>query len=188
MVRMMTVMCLISLNGMAQQEVYVRPGLLRSSLTFSPSAKLNNSTTNYYLTGFLEGYIGDNLSIRGETHYLLGADNGELSPFFKSSIRTSFGIQYHKNVKNFDSYIGFLPSVSFSQLNEEFVSTGVARNHFEPSFALKAGVTYYVYKFFHFFLEATYYNTTIRALDRINGRADEFMFSAGLGFNINTKK
>ena len=185
---MYIVMCLISLNGIAQQEVYVRSGLLRSSLTFSPSLMLNNTTTNYYLSGFVEGYLGDNLSLRGESHYLLGADNAELSPYFKNSIRTSFGIQYHQNIKNFDSYIGFLPSISFSQLNEEFESTGRNTNHFEPSFALKAGITYYVYKYFNFFIEMTYYNTTIRILDRINGRADELMFSAGLGFNINAKK
>ena len=81
-----------------------------------------------------------------------------------------------------------MPSFSLSQLNKEVDIDRKHPFHFEPSFAIKAGVTYYVWKFFNFFAEATYYNTTIIGLDRIDGRSDELMISAGLGFNINTKK
>lgn len=182
------IMCLLSLNGVAQQEVYVRPGLIRSTMTFSPSYMLNNKTTNYYLTGLLEGYLNKTLSIRSEAHYLVGSKSPDLSPHFKNSVRASLGIQLHKNIKNFDSYVGFMPSFSLSQLNKEVDIDGKHPFHFEPSFAIKAGVTYYVWKFFNFFAEATYHNTTIIGLDRIDGRSDELMISAGLGFNINTMK
>ncbi len=185
---MIIALCLVALNGTAQQETYIRPGLLRSTMTFSPSYMLNNTTTNYYVTGLLEGYLNENLSIRSEAHYLVGAKSPELSPFFKNSIRASLGVQLHAPIGNFDSYLGFAPSFSVSQLNAEVDANGDHPFHFEPSFAIKAGFTYYVWKFFNFFAEATYYNTTVLNLDRINGRADELMISVGLGFNINTKK
>ena len=186
--RILIFMCLISLNGMAQQEMYVRSGLIRSTLTYSPSFMLNNETTNYYVTGLLEGYLNKNLSIRSEAHYLVGGKSPNSSPYFDNSIRASLGIQLHKPINNFDSYLGFMPSFSVSQVKRELDVNGKHPFHFEPSFALKAGVTYYVWKFFNFFAEATYYNTTILGMDRINGRADELMISAGLGFNINSKK
>ena len=189
MVRMLIIsMCLFSLMGNAQQEKYIRGGLIRSTLTYSPSFMLNNTTMNYYLTGLLEGFISKNLSVRSEAHYLLASTNGTGSTFFKNSIKASLGIQLHKNINNFDTYIGFLPSFSFGQLNAELDSKGKHPNQFEPSFAIKAGMTVYVWKFFNFFAEATYYNTTFVGLDRINGRADELMISAGLAFNINTVK
>ena len=183
-----TIMCLISLNGVTQQETYVRSGLIRSTMTFSPSFMLNNKTTNYYVTGLLEGYLNKNLSIRSEAHYLVGGKYPDMAPFFKNSIRASLGIQLHKSVGNFDSYVGFLPSFSVSQVNADVDAYGNRPFHFEPSFALKAGVTFYVWKFFNFFAEATYYNTTIQELNRIEGRADELMISAGLGFNLNALK
>ena len=184
----MIIMCIISLNGIAQQETYIRSGLIRSTMTFSPSFMLNNKTTNYYVTGLLEGYLNKYLSIRSEAHYLVGGKSPDLDPFFKNSIRASLGIQLHKPIGNFDSYIGFLPSFSVSQINADVDANGDHPFHFEPSFALKAGVTFYVWKFFNFFAEATYYNTTVRELDRIDGHADEFMISAGLGFNLNVLK
>ena len=39
--RLIIALCLISFSSQAQQEVYVRAGLLNSALTFSPSFMLN---------------------------------------------------------------------------------------------------------------------------------------------------
>ena len=57
-----------------------------------------------------------------------------------------------------------------------------------PSFALTAGTSFYVWKYFHFFANLSYVNSTAHGINGGSMRADELIFSAGLGFNLNTKK
>jgi hypothetical protein len=57
-----------------------------------------------------------------------------------------------------------------------------------PSFALKVGADYYVWDYFHFFANLTYVNSNIRGTQTGIHKMDELLFSAGLGFQINTIK
>lgn len=176
--------CLVALNGTAQQEDYIQPGLIKSSLTISPSWMLNKPEANYYLTGFLEGYLTKHVSWRGETNYFI--DGRDENPFYKFNSQTSFGVLAHVNKNNLDAHVGFMPGLSINQVNGDVNAQG--KNHFTPTFSINAGATYYMWKFFHVFANATYIHATINGLDReagLDGRADEFMISAGLGFNLN---
>jgi hypothetical protein len=70
--------------------------------------------------------------------------------------------------------------------NQSFLTGN--RTHVAPSFAMKSGVSYYVWKYFHFFADLTYVNSTLRGTSFGSHRMDELVFSAGLGFQINVKK
>lgn len=170
----------------AQEDIYVRPGLITATSTISPSFMLNRKEVNYYVTGFFDVRIDKNLSFRGETHYLTGSNKD--TPYFRNNSRTHFGVQYHKSVKNFDSYIGFMPGFSVLQLTDDRSIGNEQMTRFVPGFTANIGVTYYVWKYFNFFANFTYHNTTVRGVTQTNNRADEFMISAGLGFNINAVK
>ena len=79
-----------------------------------------------------------------------------------------------------------MPGFTIAQVNRNFNQQGKNPVHFVPSFSANIGVTYYVWKVFNFFANVTYINSTVRGMDNsVNGRADELMISAGLGFNVN---
>ena len=170
----------------AVEKYYVRPGLITSTATISPSIMLNRNQINYYVTGFWQIRFHKNLTFRGEGHYLTGGNKD--IPYFRNNGRAHFGVEYHKSVKNFDSYIGFMPGFSILQLTDDRSLADEQMLRFVPTFSANIGVTYYVWKYFNFFANFTYLNTTVRGVTKTNNRADEIMLSAGLGFNINAKK
>ena len=169
-----------------QKEVYIQPGLIKSSLTISPSWMLNKPEFNYYLSGFLEGYLEKKISLRGETHYFV--DGKKETPFLKFNSATYFGVLYHVNKNNTDAHIGFMPGISIMQINNEHVANDQNKTQIAPSFSANLGVTFYVWKYCHFFANITYMHATLRGVRGASGRADELMISAGLGFNFNAIK
>ena len=164
-----------------QNPNYINPGLLSFSGTLSPSIMLNRNEINYYVTGFLEGKLTKHISLRGETNYLLpNAD----SKFLRNNIRTTIGIQYgFAPVDNLEMHVGFSPGFSFMKSNFD-----PSRFEFVPSVQINGGVRYYVWKYFHFFANLNYVHAQMQNLNRVNGMADEFMISAGLGFNLQVLK
>jgi len=188
MVKILIVICCIfSANAQAQQEVYIRSGLLASSLTFSPSLMLNQSGKNAYLTGFFEGFLDKRISFRGEGNLLIGGM--EKAGYYEKGFRTTAGMLLHANKKNLDAHIGLMPGLYIAELVNNRSPLGDSKLSIVPVISFNIGGTFYMYKFAHLFINVTYTSTNYRAVYRnINGRADELMFSAGLGFNINAIK
>ena len=182
--KIITLIGLISFTAFGQKEIYVRPGLLTATATISPSFMLNRPEVNYYISGYCQGRLDNHFSFRGETHYFV--DGAEKVPYLNLSSRTYFGILGHLSKGNFDSHIGFMPGISVMQMNGDFNTKGELRTHVVPSYSANIGVTYYVWKVFNFFANFTYVNSNIRQARGMNGKSDEFMISAGLGFNVNT--
>lgn len=175
---------LLALNAAAQEEIYIRPGLLKASATIAPGKLLNRTVNTIYLSGFLEYHIEKNLSLRGDTYwYIDGTAEKATDITLRNASRTYFGVFYHKNVKNWDNYLGFQPGLSFLRFGAISNKTSVC-----PSFALTAGTSFYVWKYFHFFANLSYVNSIAHGINGGSMRADELIFSAGLGFNLNTKK
>lgn len=184
--KIIALLVLLASSGIFGQETYVRPGLISTSLTISPSSMLNRSDNNYYLTGFLEGRVDKHLSFRGETHFFM--DGEKEIPYFKRAARTYFGIQCHLPVKNFDPYIGFMPGVALLQLNTDRIGGEQQGIKAVPSVSFNLGASYYIWKYFHVFLNASYVKSTVYGFEETSGKSDELIFSAGLGLNINAKK
>lgn len=169
-----------STTGHTQNESYINPGLLSASATLSPAIMLNRSETNYYLSGFLEGRVSKHTAFRGEIHYMLGNSN---TKFLRNSLRTSFGMQYGIPIKNFEIHFGFAPGCALIQSYQNPTKT-----EFIPSFQLNLGVRYYVWKYFHFFSNFSYFNSKMNTLVSVNARADELFFTVGLGYNFQVLK
>lgn len=164
------------------QEQYIRQGTIKASATIAPSNMLNRDANNIYLNGFLAYQLDRNVSLRGETFYYIN-NAASTNPIYAGAIHTYFGAFYHKGKGNWDNYLGFQPGVSV-------MKTAFKKTSAIPTFAVKLGTAYYVWKYFHFFAELTYTNSTIRGIGPNYGsmKTDELIFSAGLGFQINTKK
>jgi hypothetical protein len=170
------------------QDDYIQPGLLKATATISPSSMLNRSVGNVYISGFLEYHLDKRLSLRGESFVFVDGKSKTASPnlFIEQGIRTFFGVFYHLNRNNWDQYIGFQPGISLIKPLSS-VSADASLQAI-PSFAMHVGSTYYVWKYFNFFVDLAYVNSVYRELPGGSQRTDELILSAGLGFQIQTKR
>jgi hypothetical protein len=171
---------MISLGSYSSaQEEYIQPGLLAASITYSPSTMLNHDQSNFYATGFAEYFLDKKFSFRSDTYLFLNSQNEKY--FLHGGVRSYFGIAYHLSNGNWEGNIGFQPGITV--MNRKLYNTRP-----EPSIALRMGTTYYVWKYFHFFANLTYTASKVSTYEFGTIRTDELVFSAGLGFQIQTKK
>jgi hypothetical protein len=167
------------------QETYIQPGVLAFGSTITPSKMLNRDENNYYVSGFAEYFLDSKISFRSDNYIFV--DGSSDVPFLKSAFRSYFGVAYHFSKGNWDNTLGFQPGITLMQLPETSYGQESAVD-FSPSIALRFGTGYYVWKYFHFFANATYVRSKVSGVAFGPHQTDEFMFSAGLGFQIPTKR
>lgn len=183
MVRRWLVILTIAVTSpsLAQEELYIQPGLLAASITYAPSGMLNHNQSNFYANGFAEYFLDKRFSFRGDTYIFLNSQNEDA--LINDGIRSYFGLSYHLNKGNWDGNVGFQSGITY--MNTQVTTT---RAQIQPSAALRIGTTYYVWKYFHFFANLTYTKSKLLIHQRGNLKTDELIFSAGLGFQIQTRK
>lgn len=173
---------------------YRRPGTLEASATYSPSTLLSRKSSHYYVSGYAEYHFDRRVSLRSDSYYYLNSNNE--FPFIENAIRSYFGILYHLNddqFSNFDVSVGFQPGVAIMSTtnNTDGLQTLVAiepsRVVVSPSFALSLGAKFYVWKFFNFFANVYYLNSSMGGIPEGPFNTDEIVVSAGLGFQVQTK-
>lgn len=165
-------------------------GTVSASATFTPGVMLNRNEHNFYLSGFAEYHINRSVSVRGETYFHMNGQSAQ--PFFHDGMRTYFGAYYHLNNKysgNWDVRLGFQPGVSVMRKANYSGDEVLDPLHMvvSPSFSTSIGFDYYVWRYFHFFTNVAYVNSTMRGLPNGSEKTDEILISAGLGFQIQTK-
>jgi hypothetical protein len=170
-----------------QTPNYFQPNLLKTSATISPGRMLHNRANSIYLSGFLEYLLDKNYSLRGDVFQFIDAQytsQSLIEPYFQN--RLFFGVFKHFGRLDFKFYSGIQMGTTITTYNQSFLNGNKTR--VEPSFSLKAGATYYIWKYFHFFADVTYLNSTLRGTSFGSQIMDEVIFSAGLGFQIKVKK
>lgn len=181
--------------GAFGQEVYLNPGLLKASATITPSVMLATDQSNFYGSGFLEYHMTRSTSFRGEGFMFVDGKKPDGLRPLNGGLRIFTSANYHWNKNNFDYALGAGPGLSILRVlnddpNVEYV-TSPYDVKFIPSFIIQTGVTYYVWKYFHFFANVSYiatpgthlYTGPVKPINNL----DEIMISAGLGFQINTR-
>jgi hypothetical protein len=171
---------------------YIQPGMIEASATLSPGMMLNRSGTNYYLSGFAAVTLDQRISLRSDNYFLVSA--AEEDPFFNQAFRSYFGAFYHfrpNGETNWDKYIGFQPGIAYMKRNPYYggIQPLVAieeKGQIVPSFSLTIGTSFYVWKYFNFFANLSYVNSNLSGVSGAPLKTDELIFSAGLGFQIQT--
>lgn len=196
MVRSIIIIALVSFTAFGQEDVYLKDGLLKASATITPSMMLASDQSNFYVSGFLEYHMTKSTSFRGESFMYVDGSISDGLRWINGGMRTFVSGQYHWNKKNFDYSIGCGPGLSVLRvLNSDpdlIYITSPYEIKYIPSFIAQTGVSYYVWKYFHFFANVSYVATPAThmytgAVHRTHN-LDEFMISAGLGFQLPTKK
>lgn len=192
----LTVMMLMAvMTAMAQkngQPELIRKGLLRAKGTITPAVMLNDGALNIYLQGDADFYLSRRVSLRGDGYYFLDTQgDGDLT----MNHGIFFGANYHFPAGGrFDPYIGLQPGASYVQASKvlpwgvegadiEVTSTG----NIVPNISVAAGFNFYVWKYLHFQAQMRYVHGR-HAVPWGNRPLDEFRFSLGLGWNVNTIK
>lgn len=172
------------LNCEAQETPVLAPGLLSSQCTFTPSHMFCDKQTYIYIHGGLECYITKKLSVTGEIYYNAGALSHSNTFDYNHSL--FFGSNWHFTKANNDFFLGLHPGLSLTKLNAKNNNITETSAGINPLISAVVGYNFFINKYFHFFLD-TRYILGDHNYD-IHKSLSELKFSAGLGFNLNTKK
>ena len=175
------------------KEQYIHRGLFRAMGSFAEGAMLQQGVTNIYLTGNIEYYISDNVSLRGDGFYFVSS-LGDLQPFeFDHSVLSGADLHF-KTKSHFDPYIGLAPGISITKMS---YATGFicdpgpctgdmykTTSSVDPLVSSVVGFNLYFQKAFHLFMETRYiYGRHLS--DQAPESLSELRFTFGLGFNLN---
>ena len=175
-------------NGYSQDQGYIRKGLLRAQATFAPGVMLHHNTKHVYLHADLEYYVYKTVSLKSDTYIQLLGMNGD--KIFKHYYSNFVGAAYHVPVNNVDFLVSLQPGLGFIQSEQRLVlDMPLIEPKFQvvPMIGIGTGVNFYVHRFFHFMAHAKFVKGTYTG-DAEPIKINEFLFSAGLGWNVNTRK
>ncbi|MFI5140977.1 MAG: hypothetical protein ACHQII_01360 [Bacteroidia bacterium] len=174
-----------------KDSAYRYPGMLKGTATITPGFMLNTNQTNIYINGDLEYFADDKISIRGDAFWMVGSQQKEALLQQNSSI--FFGALYHVHKNRFDYFIGLQPGLSITKPNSTSMLVSLNANadynyKLLPNFSPVTGITFYVSDYFNFFLNVRYVYARYYGYQSSSLNLDEFRISAGLGFQIHTRK
>lgn len=185
--KLLSVFCLFINVSVAQDENnFAKTGLLKATATISPGFMLNHPITNIYVSGELEYFLQNKVSVRGDG--LWYRDSQESIPLLNQNSLVYFGALYHFSKKKHDLFIGLQPGFSISQPNDTDTAGIQYTIRINPSISLIAGYTFYVWDYCNFFINARYHKTQHIAISTGVLNLDELILSAGLGFQLHTRK
>ncbi|MDQ3192860.1 MAG: hypothetical protein M3Q58_14800 [Bacteroidota bacterium] len=174
-----------------QEIAFSKDGILRAQTTLSTGNMLHYKVTHIYLSGDLEYFLSEQISIKGESYYFLGSMMS--NHFFKYNHSSFAGVSYHLLKNNiFDPYISIQPGAAFSLAQRGFYNTDENLNSYNttinPLLSVSLGFNYFASKYFHLFINTQYINGKYLSNAPYPISLDELRISFGLGFNLNVKK
>jgi hypothetical protein len=179
-----------------KDSAYQYPGILKATATITPGFLLNKNQTNIYINGELEYFADDKISIRGDGFWMVGTQ--QKNALLQQNSSVFFGALYHFHKNRFDYFIGLQPGLSITKPTEATQSLNQppvlvnAKTDYDykllPNFSPITGITFYVSDYFNFFLNVRYVYARYFGYQSSSLNIDEFRVSAGLGFQIHTKK
>jgi hypothetical protein len=160
---------------------------LRAMATFSAGYMFGIQETVSSLSGDIEYYLNEKVSIQGEGSIFLSSFASQSRVNENSQLYG--GINYHfTENKKADVFLGMQPGVSFFKLNNLNQEPEINKNpEVIPLISFSGGLNYYVGSIFHFFLHARYIQGQTIGNPQARFSINEIRFSAGLGFNLGVK-
>jgi hypothetical protein len=177
--------CLFTLV-IRSQEVNFQAPLVRASATIAPGWMWANKAQTIYIPGFLEFMLTEKYALRGDTYQFIDAtyEGSRFQPTFMN--RLFFGGSRYFGKNNWRHYLGIQTGLTVAQF-EHSEAEGL-RWLFSPSYALRAGTSFYVWKYFHFFGDVSYLGGRFRGLNGESLSGNEVVISFGLGFQLGWRK
>lgn len=169
-----------------QAEPFVARGLVSGAASIGPGFMVDHPLTNIYVTGDANYFLEDRISLQGSAAWYVGAQQD--STFLKENSRVSFGPVYHFTKGGLDVGLGFLPGVSLTQLEPTGQDLPATPLKLLPNVSLSGSVTYYVWKYMHFFANVRYVHAQYTSAAITPLPLDELVVTAGLGWQVRMRK
>jgi hypothetical protein len=167
------------------QETYFKAPMLRASATIAPGWMSANQAKTMYIPGFLEFLLTEKYALRGDTYQFIDAtyNGSRFQPTFMN--RLFFGGTRYFGKNNWRHYVGLQTGITVAQF-EHSEAEGL-RWLVNPSYAFRAGTSFYVWKYFHFFGDVSYLSGRLRGLNGESLSGNEVVVLFGLGFQLGWK-
>ena len=164
------------------------PGLLRGSAAISPGFMTQHAITNIYLVGRAELFTDARVSFRGEALWYVGAQ--QRHPLLTANSQLAAGPFYHWVHGRLDLALGFEPGISLTRPRAagEGDALGAPPLRVVPSIALCGGLTFSVWEYFQFFVDARYAHGRYTGPRSGAIGLDEVILGAGLGWQLRLHK
>ncbi|HMN05216.1 MAG TPA: hypothetical protein PKD45_05775 [Flavobacteriales bacterium] len=173
--------------GAAQDTAYYRgAGLLRASGAISPGFMLDAPVTNIYVNGKLEYFVEDRISFRGEAFWYI--DSQQATPLMEQNSQLAFGPFLHFGNGRADLATGFEAGLSLAKPAHPEGQPVTDPLRAIPSISLCAGLTYTIWDYFHFFVDARYVHARYTGAYTGTIRLDEVILGGGLGWQLRLRK
>lgn len=170
-------------------------GLLRASGSISPGFLLDQGSTNIYLGGKLEYFTEDRVSFRGEGFWYMGSQ--QKPALLEQNSQIAFGPFLHSVHGRLDLSAGVEAGISLAHPTNRWVHilkapdlpyTDPAPLRVVPQASLCASLSYAVWDYFHFFVDARYVHARYNGAPSRSIPLDELMLSAGLGWQLRVRQ
>lgn len=182
------ILSLIEYSKAQNIEQGQRSGLVKGTASFYKGITTNETNGSYvYLGGNLEYFMTDLYSIRGNGYYLIQQGKGSFESN-QGSFLLNIGFNRYFPKGRWSPFIGTFTGITYyRETSDQLVNMMMLypTSAIIPNFGLIGGVQFYVFDYFHFFAEAGYLYQLNPFHNRTN---DQILISAGLGFNLPTKK
>ncbi len=163
------------------------PWLLRGSGAISPGFMTRHPITNIYLVGKAELFTDARMSFRGELLWYVDAQ--QETPLLDQNHQIAAGPFYHWVSGRLDLALGFEPGLSFTRPRQGSIAPEqVAPVRVLPSIALCSGLTFSVWEYFQFFVDARYVHGRYTGAYSEAIALDEVILVAGLGWQLRLRK
>jgi hypothetical protein len=172
-----------------EEKEFHYKGLVNTMGTIAPGFRISDGTMTMSLHGYLEYFMEDYVSWRGDGFYYMGEQKKPASIYQNSTVKWGAFYHFHEPQSKLDFYVGMQPGLSFIQPMEKrdnktyFYPYKVA-----PAFSGVTGLNFHFGKFFNMFIEGTYIGTRYLGDGLTKVDASEFRISGGLGWHIVNKK
>lgn len=182
------------LAAQIESEQYIHKHLVRADGSIVAGFMPKDNLSNVHVTGNLEYYIDNIVSVRGEATYLLGSTGLTAdSMSLKDEISVGLGTAFHFPTNgHFDPYFILEPNLaytsSYHQNNTILFADTKPKTYYVGSVTPMAtaglGFNYYFQRFAHLFLEGRYvYGQHLSEAPKPIS-LQEIRVTFGLGFNV----
>jgi hypothetical protein len=172
-------------NNQEVRNPFERAKLFRTTLTFATGYMPKNQLNNLYLTGNIEYYTDNHISLRGDGMYFFNSMNQDKTLKMNHSIFS--GAAYHFGEGTFDPFIGIQTGLAYTQCGIVQQDQPPRGKSFSPLMSGIAGFNYYANKWFHLFINLRYSQGKLLSNEAIIP-LNEWNVSFGLGFNVSCKR
>lgn len=183
----MLLLCALLVGEARPQDAGHRAGLLLGTASIAPGLMPQQGQRTSYVVGMLAYHPEERISFMGRGAWYIGAE-GDDGPLLQDHHQLTAGPRYHWGTSQLDLHTGPEAGISITRLTATNVDDAPKPLRVLPVIAWNAGLTFYVWDHFHFFLDLRYQHARYEGAAQGAIPLGELTLAGGLGFHLRTTR